>query len=46
MSGLKDFAVWDCVWALTGGGGLAGVDVSDDNDVDMDFLLTMMRVAC
>jgi hypothetical protein len=25
---------------LTGGGGLAGVDVSDDNDVDMSLFLT------
>ena len=30
-----------CSWlALTGGGGLARVDVSDDNDIDMSLLLT------
>jgi hypothetical protein len=26
--------------SLTGGGGLAGVDVSDDDDVDMSLFLT------
>ncbi len=26
--------------ALTGGGGFAGVDVSDDDDVDMSLFLT------
>ena len=28
--------------SLTGGGGLAGVDVSDDDDVDMSLFLTKM----
>jgi hypothetical protein len=27
---------------LTSGGGLAGVDVSDDNDVDMSLLFTIV----
>ena len=26
-----------------GGGGLAGVDVADDHDVDMSLLLTVIR---
>jgi len=31
---------------LTGSGGLAGVDVSDDNDVDMSLFLTEKMSAC
>ena len=29
---------------LTGGGGLAGVDVADDDDVDMSLFFTVMIV--
>jgi hypothetical protein len=29
---------------LTGGGGLAGVDVADDDDVDVSLLLTVRKV--
>lgn len=31
---------------LTSSSGLAGVDVSDDNDVDMSLLLTIGSVSC
>jgi hypothetical protein len=31
----------DVLNALTSGGGLAGVDVSDDDDVDMSLFLTV-----
>jgi len=30
---------------LTGSGGLAGVDVSDDNDVDMHLFFTVQAVS-
>ena len=30
------------VWLTSGGGRLAGVDVADNDDVDMSLLLTVM----
>lgn len=33
------------VSSLTGGGGFARVDVADDDDVDVGFLLTMSSVS-
>jgi hypothetical protein len=33
----------DDSWQLTGGGGLAGVDVADNDDVDVSLLLTVER---
>ena len=36
---------WGCVGVLTtGSGGLAGVDVADDHDVDVRLLLTTALV--
>lgn len=39
-----DVVIWDVQLPLTSGGGLAGIDVSDNDDVDMSLFLTIERV--